>query len=216
MDSPVLNQLFRQLFRHPACPTLRPSSSSPRSSSLSSRRAAPGVRLSGPPRQQCRPFLTRRGPAKRKNPDDALTWNRRGDYPMNIDEELSTYPLVTAKDLRRRKDRPRQVKMLTREFVDGMRANSMTNGPGINFTDWCVMQIVYITPITATSPNTRLFSAPGNRSISTTSPTVPSLIGCWENGTLLSKINLTRQNQMWRVNCGTRQQNCSGDRKSVV
>lgn len=32
-----------------------------------------------------------------------------------------TYPLVTAKELRRRRERPRQVKMLTREFTDGMR-----------------------------------------------------------------------------------------------
>lgn len=51
-----------------------------------------------------------------------MTWNRRGDYPKDIDEELRTYPLVTAKDLRRRKDRPRQVKMLTREFIDGRRS----------------------------------------------------------------------------------------------
>lgn len=113
MDSPVLNQLFRQLFRHPACQALPT-----RSSSLSSRRV--GRLAGGAPQQQCRPFLTRRAPNKRKNTDDALTWNRRGDYPKDIDEELRTYPLVTAKDLRRRKDRPRQVKMLTREFIDGM------------------------------------------------------------------------------------------------
>jgi transposase len=48
-----------------------------------------------------------------------LNWTKRGDYPKNIDEELKTYPLVTAKELRHRRDRPRQVQMLTREFIDG-------------------------------------------------------------------------------------------------
>lgn len=118
MDSPVLNQLFRQLFRHPACQSLRPSPSAT-SSSISGCRAAAGVRLSGPSRQQCRLFLTRRTPGKRKSPGDNLIWNRRGDYPKDIDEELRSYPLVTAKDLRTRRERPRQVKMLTREFIDG-------------------------------------------------------------------------------------------------
>ncbi|KAL4765113.1 class I SAM-dependent methyltransferase [Aspergillus foveolatus] len=105
MDSPVLNQLFRQLFRHPACQSVRPSSSSHT------------FRLSRS-QQQCRPFLTRRSAAKRKSTDDGLNWTKRGDYPKNIDEELKTYPLMAAKDLRHRQDRPRQVQMLTREFID--------------------------------------------------------------------------------------------------
>jgi hypothetical protein len=105
MDSPVLNQLFRQLFRHPACQSVRPSPSSHT------------FRLSRS--QQCRPFLTRRSAAKRKSNDDGLNWTKRGDYPKNIDEELKTYPLMAAKDLRHRQDRPRQVQMLTREFIDG-------------------------------------------------------------------------------------------------
>lgn len=49
-----------------------------------------------------------------------MMWNRRGDYPKDISEEFKTYPLVTAKDLRNRRERPRQVKMMTREFIDGM------------------------------------------------------------------------------------------------
>ncbi|KAM0088862.1 hypothetical protein ACP6JD_007823 [Aspergillus fumigatus] len=50
--------------------------------------------------------------------DDGMHWLKRGDYPRDIEEELKTYPLVTAKDLRNRRERPRQVKMLTREFID--------------------------------------------------------------------------------------------------
>ncbi|KAE8148429.1 S-adenosyl-L-methionine-dependent methyltransferase [Aspergillus avenaceus] len=110
MDSPVLNQLFRQLFRHPPCRTLRSASSIPG-------RRPDCVRLSTP-RQQCRSFLSRRSAAKRKPVDDGMVWNRRGDYPKDIEEEYKTFPLVTAKDLRHRRERPRQVKMLTREFID--------------------------------------------------------------------------------------------------
>lgn len=112
MDSPVLSQLFRQLFRHPACQSLRSSSA------LAGRRAQ-CIQLSTP-RQQCRPFLTRRSAARRKNVDDGMNWNKRGDYPKDIEQELKEFPLVTAKDLRHRRERPRQVKMLTREFIDGM------------------------------------------------------------------------------------------------
>ena len=101
MDSPVLTQLFRQLFRHPACQSLR----------------KPPPSLS----RQTRTFLTRRTPSKRKSQDDGMLWTKRDDYPKNIDKELLTYPTVTAKDLRNRRERPRQVKMLTREFIDGRR-----------------------------------------------------------------------------------------------
>ena len=99
MDSPVLNQLFRQLFRHPACQSLQWSSSSVS--------------------RQTRTFLTRRTPTKRKPQDDGMLWTKRGDTPKDIDKEYWSYPLVTAKELRNRRERPRQVKMLTREFIDG-------------------------------------------------------------------------------------------------
>lgn len=100
MDSPALTQLFRQLFRHPACQSIR----------------RPPSLLSRP---QSRSFLTRRGPVKRKQQDDVQMWTKRGDYPKDIDEEYRKYPTVTAKELRNRRERPRQVKMLTREFIDG-------------------------------------------------------------------------------------------------
>ncbi|OQD73883.1 hypothetical protein PENDEC_c013G00738 [Penicillium decumbens] len=98
MDSPVLNQMFRQLFRHPACQSLR--------------RSPPSLS------RQTRTFLTRRTPAKPKSQDDAMLWTKRGDYPKNIEEEYKLYPTVTAKELQNRRERPRQVKMLTREFTD--------------------------------------------------------------------------------------------------
>lgn len=46
-------------------------------------------------------------------------WTKRGDYPKDISQEYRTYPQVTANELRSRRQRPKQVKMLTREFIDG-------------------------------------------------------------------------------------------------
>lgn len=48
-----------------------------------------------------------------------MLWTKRGDIPKDIDKEYWSYPTVTAKELRNRRERPRQVKMLTREFIDG-------------------------------------------------------------------------------------------------
>lgn len=45
--------------------------------------------------------------------------DKRGDDTRDIEEELRTYPLVTANDLRNRRERPKELKMLTREFIDG-------------------------------------------------------------------------------------------------
>ncbi|KAH8429976.1 class I SAM-dependent methyltransferase [Aspergillus melleus] len=111
MDSAILNQLFRQLFRHPACQCPRPSSILP------ARR--PGtVRFSTPPRQQSRTFISRMRRKMKYDDSETLYWTRREDYPLDFAETM-TYPLVTAKDLRRNRERPRRIRMLTREFIDG-------------------------------------------------------------------------------------------------
>lgn len=55
-----------------------------------------------------------------------MLWTKRADINKNIEEEYRTYPTVTAKELSNRRERPRQVKMLTREFVDGMFVESAT------------------------------------------------------------------------------------------
>lgn len=106
MDS-VVSQLFQQLFRHPACR---------RAIGPPSQGHGGSLRICAS-RQQCRSFLTRRSTAKRKAADETI-WYKRGDNARDITEELNRYPLVTAKELRSRRERPRQVKMWTREFID--------------------------------------------------------------------------------------------------
>lgn len=111
MDSPLLNQLFRQLFNHRACQCTRPTSV----------RRLNGTRHGLQQYQQSRSFLSRRETSSKKNAtNDGTMWTKRDDYPRDLDQQLRTFPLVTAKDLRNRRERPRQVKMLTREFIEGM------------------------------------------------------------------------------------------------
>lgn len=56
---------------------------------------------------------------RRKSAAKSTDWVRRQDYPKDIGEEFHKYPMVTAKELRHLRERPRQVRMLTRDFIDG-------------------------------------------------------------------------------------------------
>lgn len=39
---------------------------------------------------------------------------------MDMSEEYSKYPMITSEQLRGRRERPRRVKMLTRDFIEGV------------------------------------------------------------------------------------------------
>ena len=104
MDSVLLTRVFRRLFSHLTCSRLQ--SYSPRlfrTTSHSTRGYA---------------WASEYGSKRRDGPDSQ--WQQRPDIvsPDQL-EEFQSFPTVTADALRRRKNRPRQVKMLMRDFIEG-------------------------------------------------------------------------------------------------
>ncbi|KAJ8066262.1 hypothetical protein OCU04_005344 [Sclerotinia nivalis] len=114
MDSPIVAQLFRQLFRHKNCRVLRSHSS------LSSRAwNGHGTQL------RCLSSTSRRGRGVKETSKNESHWQQRTDlFPVDMMEEFNKYPMVTADQLRGRRERPRRVKMLTRDFIEDSLYNS--------------------------------------------------------------------------------------------
>ena len=69
-------------------------------------------------RLQSRSIATERGgKSLDKNESD---WQQRSNaFPADKSDEYMKFPMVTAKDLRGRKARPRKVRMLMRDFIEG-------------------------------------------------------------------------------------------------
>lgn len=112
MDSPVVSHLFRQLFRHQATRSL--SYSQPLRAQRSLQPCSCG-------HQQSRYASRKLGSRRKKEDEDDTIWRHRIDhFPKDMSQELRDYPLVTAVELRNRRERPRRVKMLTRDFIEGM------------------------------------------------------------------------------------------------
>lgn len=124
MDSPLVSRLFRQLFRHPACQPRRNfarlASSLQQARSLqASRPTASRHALHSQRHGQIRSYAAapRGGRITRANESD---WQQRTDmYPEDMSAEYAEYPMVTAQELRQRRERPRRVKMLMRDFIEG-------------------------------------------------------------------------------------------------
>lgn len=58
---------------------------------------------------------------KPSNKDNEANWQQRTElFSLDMSEEYKKYPMVTANDLRTRRDRPRKVKMLMRDFIEGV------------------------------------------------------------------------------------------------
>ena len=103
MDSLLVRSLFRQLAtsRHSNCLHLQ-SAAAPQSTSQS---------------QQRRRYVSRR--TREKN-ERGSQWQQRIDaFPKDMSTQLVEYPKVTSRDLRNRRERPKRVKMLARDFVEG-------------------------------------------------------------------------------------------------
>lgn len=115
MDSPIVTQLFRRLFRHghPAC---------------HARRNLVNLAVAlhhGRHLRQLRAMSSDRG--GRGGPismsEKELGWQQRNHLlPKDKTEEAKRYPTVTAMDLRGFSERPRRVQMLLRDFIEGQPA----------------------------------------------------------------------------------------------
>ncbi|KIX01846.1 uncharacterized protein Z518_09573 [Rhinocladiella mackenziei CBS 650.93] len=102
MDSPAIARIFQQLFTRPSRHCLR-------CSRAPSRTSVPSV-------QQRRTYALRR---RQDDKDGGSAWQQRIDaFPRDMSRQLKEYPRVTAQDLRHRTQRPRRVKMLTRDFIE--------------------------------------------------------------------------------------------------
>ncbi|KAI1309900.1 S-adenosyl-L-methionine-dependent methyltransferase [Xylaria venustula] len=138
MDSPIVTQLFRQLFRHPACQSRRYLSTTATTTAptlgASRQHGRPTRCHHQPPgqqrqkhreqqqqQQQRRRMSTRdvvRGekPLKKNNESN---WQQRTEiFSLDMSDEYRKHPTVTAKDLRSRRERPKKVKMLMRDFIE--------------------------------------------------------------------------------------------------
>lgn len=112
MDSPAVTRLFRQLFSHRAAQCLaregRPA--------LAQTARAPQIQHRG--KATAAPRTTLRlgeGETRRES-----RWQpRRNAFPHEREEEFQRYPLVTSDMLRSRRERPRRVRMLLRDFIEG-------------------------------------------------------------------------------------------------
>lgn len=107
MESPLIAQVFRRLLSHQTCSKLR----------------------YFPPRSQVTALNAIRRRRYRSSSNDSAeeesgqtsNWQQRTDiFPPDKLRDYEKYPMVTADALRSRRERPRRVKMLTRDFIEGV------------------------------------------------------------------------------------------------
>ena len=106
MDTPIATQIFRQLFRHasPGC-----------------QRRAQRIRqcVHYSRGQQARSYAGRASIDRGMKTNETRWQQRTHLFPDDRQAEFEKYPYISAQELRTRKQRPRRVKMLLRDFIEG-------------------------------------------------------------------------------------------------
>ncbi|KAF5697081.1 midA like [Fusarium globosum] len=112
MDSPIVAQIFRQLFHHrpPGCKGVR---------NLAGLRN--GLRTTTIGSHQSRFYVAGRPSSDRGMKKNESRWQQRTNIlPQDRSTEFAEYPYISIDELKQRTERPRKVKMLLRDFIDGM------------------------------------------------------------------------------------------------
>lgn len=104
MDSPIVAQLFRQLFRH------RPQGCQGRLNPICNG-------FNTVPR--LRSYATRASIDRGMKTNESRWQQRTHILPEDRTEEFAQYPYISMNELKQRSERPRRVKMLLRDFIDG-------------------------------------------------------------------------------------------------
>ena len=108
MESPLISRVFRQLFSHETCSRVR--YSWPTLPRILRTSAGQIRKLS----------------SQNRTDDDSArgsNWQQRTDlFPEDKRRDFERYPMVTANATKGRKERPKRVKMLTRDFIEGGEA----------------------------------------------------------------------------------------------
>ena len=107
MDSPIVTQVFRRLLSHRTCSRLR-------------YHALPSRQL--PAKASKRRYYRSSNTDDEGETSQTSNWQQRTDiFPPDKLQEYERYPMVTADMLRSRRERPKRVKMLARDFIEGTR-----------------------------------------------------------------------------------------------
>ena len=105
MDSPLVTQVFRRLLSHQTCSRLH---------------FYPALSRSSPQNAPGRRCYRSSSEDEVEDHGQTSSWQQRTDiFPPDKLREYERYPMVTADALRNRRERPKRVKMLARDFIDG-------------------------------------------------------------------------------------------------